>query len=324
MNNQFIFFSYSRSDASDFALKLATELKNAGINVWIDQLDIPVGRAWDIEIEKALERANCVIFILSNKSVSSDNVLNEIGYALDEEKQVIPILISDCKIPIRVRRLQHIDFRSNYFDGLAKLLKDVQVPDEEASSLVKQLKANRLNAKRSLWTDYKGLLVGASAFLLLAIILAIFLFRDKPIKDGSFECSNLSAPDSMWVIRARINGNYAIYDKKLRLELQSGWITLTNRKNLPQENLTIASIRPSLVAFTDMSGRWDYVFKGDKQLINKKLSGNDTLRLDVKNYDIPFVNPVNLNRSWVVFDVVLRSDTQTEGTIPLQSLPDLF
>ena len=50
------FFSYSRDD-SDFVLRLAKDLKAAGVNVWIDQLDIKAGRECDNEIEAALTRS---------------------------------------------------------------------------------------------------------------------------------------------------------------------------------------------------------------------------------------------------------------------------
>ena len=39
------FFSYSRDD-SEFALRLAEDLKAAGAGVWIDQLDIQPGQRW--------------------------------------------------------------------------------------------------------------------------------------------------------------------------------------------------------------------------------------------------------------------------------------
>lgn len=48
-----IFLSYSRVN-QQFALKLACELKSAGFSVWMDQFDIPTGKRWDDEIEKAL------------------------------------------------------------------------------------------------------------------------------------------------------------------------------------------------------------------------------------------------------------------------------
>lgn len=48
-----IFFSYSRSD-SEFVLKLAKDLRDAGVSIWLDQLDIAPGSHWDASIEKAL------------------------------------------------------------------------------------------------------------------------------------------------------------------------------------------------------------------------------------------------------------------------------
>ena len=101
MNSKKIFFSYSREDASAFALKLAGDLKNAGFDVWIDQQDIRAGAEWDIEIGKALETCDCLLFIESEKSVASKNVLDEVYYALDQNKRVIPIITRDSKTPFR-------------------------------------------------------------------------------------------------------------------------------------------------------------------------------------------------------------------------------
>ncbi len=86
MNFKNIFFSYSRADASDFALRLAVDLKKEGLNVWIDQQDIRAGSEWDLEIEKALETSDCLVFIESEKSVTSTNVLDEVYYALEQKK----------------------------------------------------------------------------------------------------------------------------------------------------------------------------------------------------------------------------------------------
>ena len=119
-----MFFSYSRADAK-FALKLATDLKNAGINLWIDQLDIPAGVRWDAEVEKSLENSNSLLVILSDTSVTSNNVLDEVSHALDNNKQVFPVIIDNCKIPFRLKRLQHIDFTADYetaFNGLLQAL----------------------------------------------------------------------------------------------------------------------------------------------------------------------------------------------------------
>ncbi|MEP6846813.1 MAG: toll/interleukin-1 receptor domain-containing protein, partial [Panacibacter sp.] len=92
----------------------------------MDQEDIRAGSEWDMAIEKALETCDYLLFIQSEKSVTSTNVLNEVYYALDENKRVIPIIISDSKTPFRISRLQHINFIADYESGLASLLSQLK------------------------------------------------------------------------------------------------------------------------------------------------------------------------------------------------------
>jgi tetratricopeptide (TPR) repeat protein len=120
MSNQ-IFISYKRQD-KEFALKLAKDLKAAGINIWIDQMDIPPGEPWDNAVEKALDFCNHFMVILSPASVKSERVKDEIAYAQEERKLIIPVVIKECKIPLRIRRLNYIDFTSEHDSGLTKLL----------------------------------------------------------------------------------------------------------------------------------------------------------------------------------------------------------
>ena len=114
------FFSYSRED-SEFALRLAADLRAAGANVWIDQLDIGPGQRWDRSVQDALENCPSVLIILSPASVNSNNVLDEVSFALDKQKMLIPILHRDCEIPFRIRRFQHLDFRTDYDRMLLEL-----------------------------------------------------------------------------------------------------------------------------------------------------------------------------------------------------------
>ena len=130
------FVSYSRED-SEFALRLAQDLKAAGANVWLDQLELVPGRAWDNSIEDALLESPQILVILSPTSVKSENVRDEISYALKQGKTVIPGLYMECVIPLRLERRQHIDFRSDYAGGLAHLLKYLGVSQPDPSVLQK-------------------------------------------------------------------------------------------------------------------------------------------------------------------------------------------
>jgi hypothetical protein len=80
------FISYSRKD-KEFALKFARELKSAGYLVWLDQLDTPTGARWDDAVERALRECEIFLIILTTASISSENVKDEIGYAIDHGKR---------------------------------------------------------------------------------------------------------------------------------------------------------------------------------------------------------------------------------------------
>jgi hypothetical protein len=105
------FFSYAHKD-SEFVLKLAKELRAIGVKVWLDQLDIFGGQRWDRAIEGALRTCQGMIAVLSPESLASNNVMDEVSYALEEGKLVVPILLRVCVIPFRLRRVQYIDFTS--------------------------------------------------------------------------------------------------------------------------------------------------------------------------------------------------------------------
>jgi TPR repeat protein len=131
------FFSYSRDDSS-FVVQLAADMKAAGANVWLDQLDITPGQRWDRAIEDALKNCPRLIVILSPTSVNSTNVMDEVSFALEEQKTVIPVVYRDCAIPFRLRRLQYVDFKHDYSQGFKELLSVVapqQKPEPGAPTI---------------------------------------------------------------------------------------------------------------------------------------------------------------------------------------------
>ncbi len=127
------FFSYSRED-SEFALRLANDLRAAGSAVWIDQLDIGPGERWDRVVQSALENCPSVLVILSPASVNSNNVLDEVSFALDQQKTLIPVLYRNCDIPFRLRRFQHLDFTGDYDRMLQELRKCLHIAQPAAAT----------------------------------------------------------------------------------------------------------------------------------------------------------------------------------------------
>jgi hypothetical protein len=123
------FLSYSRVD-SDFADLLHRLLTSKGYDAWIDRQSIPVGGRWDNEIEGAIKNRSHLTVVLSPESVVSQNVADEWSYALDEGKVVVPLLYRSCDVPMRLRRMNWIDFITTPFaDAFSKYLDVLGNPD---------------------------------------------------------------------------------------------------------------------------------------------------------------------------------------------------
>ncbi len=146
------FFSYARAD-SDFVLRVARDLRSSGADLWLDQLDIPPGERWDSAVESALSSCDSMVAVLSPASTTSNNVLDEISFALENNKKIIPIKHKNCDIPFRLRRLQYIDFTVQYDAALAKLLTALNVASPRSSPNVAEApglpKERRTNEERN-------------------------------------------------------------------------------------------------------------------------------------------------------------------------------
>lgn len=116
-----IIVSYARSDA-EVALQLVKGLREAGANIWLDQLDILKGQPWDDAVQAAIGNANAMIVLLSQDSVASPNVKDEIAEAFDSGVRIIPVIISECKVPLRLKRIQYIDATRGDAEAITDIL----------------------------------------------------------------------------------------------------------------------------------------------------------------------------------------------------------
>ncbi|RMF78467.1 MAG: TIR domain-containing protein [Chloroflexi bacterium] len=111
-----IFISY-RSTEHHIALRIASDLRYAGIHVWMDRLDINPGDDWRRAIEQALANCSAIIALVSTEYVMSDYCLRELARAERLDKKIIPLMISPLPPtdwPFEIERLQHIDFTKLY------------------------------------------------------------------------------------------------------------------------------------------------------------------------------------------------------------------
>lgn len=87
-----LFISYGRADSKAFAIDLHRRLTERGYRVWIDLDDIPFAVDYQVHIDKSIEQAHNVLFVLSPHAVNSPYCKAEIDRGLHFHKRIIPLL----------------------------------------------------------------------------------------------------------------------------------------------------------------------------------------------------------------------------------------
>ncbi len=104
-----VFLCHSSGDKAQ-ARALYQRLRADGVEPWLDAEDLIPGQNWDMEIRKAVKKADIVLVCLSKDSITKEGyVQREIKFALDraEEKPegniyLIPLKIEECELPFRL------------------------------------------------------------------------------------------------------------------------------------------------------------------------------------------------------------------------------
>jgi hypothetical protein len=186
-----VFISYAREDEA-FVLRLASALKARDTPVWLDQWDIPPGADWDRTIDRALRESSKVVVVLTPAAVASQQVRAEILAAVNaKEKDVFPVLYTDCDVP-RILNLYHFsDFRDSrkFEPALARLTEALgadaepkppppKPPSSELPSWHSSVKKfGRLMQRRRLLL---AAIVGAAVISVIVAVLAVGYVGSPP------------------------------------------------------------------------------------------------------------------------------------------------
>ena len=94
MSKNNIFISYSRRDF-DEVKELYNTIKSRikGINIWFDITGIESGDEFDEKIINAIDNSEIVLFALSDNSINSKWTKDEVMYAKNTGKRVVPVLL---------------------------------------------------------------------------------------------------------------------------------------------------------------------------------------------------------------------------------------
>jgi hypothetical protein len=108
MNRRRIFISHARADR-EWVRAFADSLQAQGVQVWLDELQIPAGKRVEEALEEGLRDSDVVAFVITPDNVRGPTLFFELGAAVAMGKRAVPIVsqdveTSDLPYPLRVRR----------------------------------------------------------------------------------------------------------------------------------------------------------------------------------------------------------------------------
>lgn len=131
-----VFICYAREDLSA-VIDLYNDLKNEGIEAWIDKFTIPGGKRWKKAIKKAIDESRYFLAVISTHSETKRGYLHkERAYAFEllgefpeDAIYIIPIRLDEC-MPAHdiLSELQWIDMFPDWESGVKGILKSMNEP----------------------------------------------------------------------------------------------------------------------------------------------------------------------------------------------------
>jgi hypothetical protein len=120
-----VFISYAIED-TDFAHRLADDLKRLGVAVWIAPESIRPGEEWVNAIERGLCESSHIVIVLTPAALEASGANMErdmaITLALEDRIEMISLRLKPCEAPLVLSRYQMIlAFEKDYDTGLNHL-----------------------------------------------------------------------------------------------------------------------------------------------------------------------------------------------------------
>jgi len=131
-----IFISYSSLDKDRFVNKFAKKLSDKGFTIWVDQWNLKIGEPFWEKIGDAIKASDFIVIILSENSIKSTGVSEELRTAQLfnlEKVKILPIRIDPIdysQIPLQLRSRHILDFidwqnKNNFQKKMDKLSSDI-------------------------------------------------------------------------------------------------------------------------------------------------------------------------------------------------------
>jgi hypothetical protein len=126
-----VFVSHAADADLDQRERLVSDLRAAGVDVWMSPASIRPGESFAAAIDRGLESSEYFLVLLSPASLASRWVQTEVNAAIDravrDEIQMLPVVVSPVAVPPLLSTFQQIDL-TDYAQGLSALGQALGVP----------------------------------------------------------------------------------------------------------------------------------------------------------------------------------------------------
>jgi CheY-like chemotaxis protein len=116
-----IFISYSRVDWKNFVEPMVQQMRDAGLNIWLDQTLLEGGQDWLDKINEVLDTCDYMVLCVSPDALKSPNVKIEYRYFFHQNKPIIPVICREAKLPFELLSFHHLPYTD--IDKLIRWLK---------------------------------------------------------------------------------------------------------------------------------------------------------------------------------------------------------
>lgn len=134
-----VFISYSTSDLN-LVTEITNQLKQFGANCYVADNIIEAGELLSDKIENAINRADCVLVILTEEGFRSQWVNQEIGLAKAKGKTIIPIIESGVTVAGVLQGIEYIPLDKsnpqNFLNKLTERITDLKKSKDSTNLLV--------------------------------------------------------------------------------------------------------------------------------------------------------------------------------------------
>ena len=129
-----VFISYARKDQAA-AGYIASQLRERGAQVFIDTDELKGGDNFIERLGAEIAACNCLIFIISPRSVQSDWVKSEVNWARKNDKKIIPVLLEPADLTdfFYLVGIEQVDFQGwglggDMGEAIEKLVRALNLP----------------------------------------------------------------------------------------------------------------------------------------------------------------------------------------------------